>query len=104
LSNGFGNILEGAARLARQVASAANFLHAYFHGGQCFGRFGLNRLDEMTDITCSASRPFSQLSDLIGDHAEAKARFNCMCRFDSRVQSQQVCLSSDFVNEVDNLG
>jgi len=62
----------------------------------------LNGLDERGDILGGAAAVFGELANFVGDDRETTAGFTSAGRFDSGVESEQVGLLRDVVNDVDD--
>ena len=65
-------------------------------------RLGLNGFNERSDIFCGGAGVLGQFADLIGDNGEPAACFASAGGLDGGVESQQIRLLGDVVDDVDD--
>ncbi len=83
-------------RALQHVTSRTNLIDA-------FGNFATTVGNQHLDLACRLGRPLGQRAHFGRNHGEPASRLAGACRLNPRVQSKQVGLESDAVDQPDNL-
>lgn len=94
---------EGLVGVPRELRALVDLFIHQTHGGSHLVDPPLDTLDNVDDFTGGLSTAFGQLTHFIGDHGESAAGVAGTGSFDSRVESQQVGLISNIVDDLNHL-
>src|SRR5258708_34870805 len=98
-----GNFVEGAAQIVAKAEALFDDAGAVLHVFDGLARFTLDALNQIGDFLGGMRGLFGQLADFVGYDRKPEAMFAGACRFDGGVQSEQVGLFGEVINDFDDL-
>jgi len=95
-------LCRAAPRIVSEGQAFLDYARAALHVFDSLAGLALNALDEVGDFLCGLGGLLGEFADFVGNHGESKAMLTGASRFDGGVESEQVRLFGEVVDDFDD--